>query len=63
MISETWWHSSGSIREEHFTIFWNGFENGEKPKQGVVELPQHTSVLRATAIICLPPSYVNQNAH
>ena len=34
-LSETWWHSSGSIREEHYTIFWNGFENGEKPKQGV----------------------------
>jgi len=34
-LSETWWYSSGSIREEHYTIFWNGFENGEKPKQGV----------------------------
>jgi len=34
-LSETWWYSSGSIREEHYTIFWNSFENGEKPKQGV----------------------------
>ena len=34
-LSETWWYSSGSIKEEHYTIFWNGFENGEKPKQGV----------------------------
>ena len=33
-LSETWWFSFGSIREEHYTIFWNGFENGEKPKQG-----------------------------
>ena len=23
------------LEEEHYTIFWNGFENGEKPKQGV----------------------------
>jgi len=34
-LSETWWYSSGSIREEHYTIFWNGFENCEKPKHGV----------------------------
>ena len=25
--------------------------------------PQHTSVLRETAIICLPPPCVDQNAH
>ena len=62
-LSETWWYSSGSIREEHYTIFWNGFENGQKPKQGVGIAVRNTLVLRGTAIICLPPSHVDQNAH
>jgi len=32
-ISEPWWCSS--VKGEHYTIFWNGFESGDKPKQGV----------------------------
>jgi len=44
--------SSESIKEEHCTIFWNGFDNAEKPKQGVgiasVELTIAANVATAT---------------
>ena len=45
-LSKTWWDLSGSIKE-HYTIFWNGFENGERPKQGV------GIVVRNTLLSCV----------
>jgi len=68
-LSKTWWYSSGSIREEHYTIFWNGFENGEKPKQGVgiavrntllscVEQPQCVTPRLMSIRMCTRAGYI-----
>jgi len=52
-LSETWWYSSGSIREEHCTKFWNGFQNGENPKRGV------GIAVRNAFLSCVGQSYLS----